>query len=1037
VNALLLVLFAVQDSDFYEAKIRPLLAERCSSCHGEKSEKLKGELKLDSPAGIRKGGANGPVVAAGDPDRSALVVAARWADEATRMPPKKRMPPEEVALLEEWVRRGAPLPADRPPTAAAPEAALTHWAFQPVRDAAPPPAAGALTDVDRFVFAKLESKGLHPNPPADPRTLLRRLSYDLTGLPPSAEELDAFAAAPDLDRAVEKLLASPAYGERWGRHWLDVARYADTKGYVYAGRDEPRFVHAWVYRDWVVRAFNEDLPYDRFLALQIAADRLGAGSRDLPAMGFLTVGRRFINNIHDIIDDRIDTLGRGMLGLSLSCARCHDHKFDPVPIEDYYSLYGMFASSRESTKPAGELPAGAEGRAYSAEREKRRAALETLFERKRKELLARIRSQAAMYFEAAAEAEKLPTEEFYQLLDANEVNPVFARQWAQSIWASQKDFHPVFAPWHALKSIPEKELAAKGPAWVLEQRDRLHPRIVQALLETPAPSTFKEVARRYGRAFTDPAAKDLAAILQGEFVTFPPGAISEVEWFFDEGTRVELGKAQVAIDQLALQHPGAPPYAAVLEDRPAPATARVFRRGNPANKGAEVPRQVLGLLEPGRKPVADGSGRLELARSIVDPANPLTARVWANRVWMHHFGRGIVATPSDFGLRAEAPSHPELLDFLARFLVKNGWSTKALHRLIVRSAAYRQSSADQPAARLADPENRLLWRMNRRRLDLEQMRDSILLASGKLDPALGGRPTSFDAPRRTLYGLVDRLNVPSMLRTFDFTNVDAHSPQRHLTTVPQQALYLLNSPFLVGQARALAGVVPEGPPESKVALLYRRLLGRAPDAPEVEVGVRWLSRPSAPRPEWKPGVWQYGYGEAGKGTFTPLPHFTGSAWQGGPAWPDAALGWVQLTAKGGHTGNDFQHDAIRRWTAPEDLTVSISGLLAHRPAAGNGVRARILHSGRGELASWTLKTLEAESRLQGLPVKKGETIDFVVDFNGMLDSNEFLWAPVIKAGKDKEWNAEKDFGGPPPAALTSLERYAQTLLVSNEFFFLD
>src|SRR6185295_10597775 len=304
----------------------------------------------------------------------------------------------------------------------------------------------------------------------------------------------------------------------------------------------------------------------------------------------------------------------------------------------------------------------------------------------------------------------------------------------------------------------------------------------------------------------DDAEKALRDVLYGPDspIALPRLSVSELEWYFEEGSRVELAKGQRVIEQWLLDSKGSPPYACILEDKPQLANPRVFRRGNPANKGEEVPRQFIGFLSgPDRAPYADSSGRLEMAKAVASPTNPLTARVWVNRVWLNHFGRGLVATPSDFGLRSDPPSHPELLDFLARRLIADGWSTKKLHRLILLSAAYRQSSDDVPAARAVDSENRLLWRANRRRLDWEAMRDSFLAVSGRLDPQIGGRAVPFAAPRRTVYGYIDRLNIPGMLRAFDFASVDAHSPQRHQTTVPQQALFLLNSPFMVDQARGL------------------------------------------------------------------------------------------------------------------------------------------------------------------------------------------------------------------------------------------
>jgi hypothetical protein len=1049
--------------EFFEQKIRPVLTERCYSCHSATAEKLKGNLFLDTREGTLKGGDLGPSVVPGNPERSLLLKAIRYTDEDLRMPPKKRLPSEQVADFEAWVRRGAPDPRSK--GAAKPRVdpakVKAHWAFQPLKDS-------PLASIDAFIEAKLKEKGLRLSPAADRRTLIRRAAYDLTGLPPTAEEIEAFVQdpAPDAyERVVDRLLDSPRYGERWGRHWLDVARYADTKGYVYADRDESRFAHAWAYRDWVVRAFNEDVPFDRFLMLQIAADRLVTGDdqRDLAAMGYLTLGPRFLQNIHDIIDDRLDTLGRGMMGLTISCARCHDHKFDPIPTRDYYSLYGVFASSAERLVPAAQVEKSPAGEAFAAELKKRQDSLETLFAKKRDQLLERLRGQTPMYLVAVTEIEKLHTEEFYSFIHGEDVNPVVARRWHLYLLETRKQFHPVFAAWNAFQSMTEKELAEQSAAWLEANRGKLNPKVAEALAAQPI-RTMQDVAARYGKLLKDahgrakePAADDaekaLRDVLYGPDspVALPKGSISELEWFFEEGSRVDVAKGFRLIEQWIIESKASPPYADILEDKPQLYNPRVFRRGNSANKGEEVPRQFVGFLAgPDRTPFTDGSGRLELAKAVASPKNPLTARVWVNRVWLNHFGRGLVATPSDFGLRSDPPSHPELLDFLARTLIADNWSTKKLHRRILLSGAYRQSSDDNPAARAIDAENRLLWRANRRRLDWESMRDSFLAVSGNLDPVIGGRAVPFAAPRRTIYGYVDRLNIPGMLRAFDFASVDAHSPQRYQTTVPQQALFLMNSPFMVEQARGLANRAGSAEGPERVRALYRFVFGREPSGDEIMLGRRLLDQPAPPPIVWKPGPWHYGYGEVDETTqkvkqFTPFPHFSGTAWQGGKGVPDPVTGWSYLTAQGGHAGNDFQHATIRRWAAPQDGTVTVSGTAAHKNKGGNGVRARLISSRAGELASWTLKQLEAEMKIKGIEVKKDDTIDFVVDFHGEITDDEFTWAPVIQmkstsaanAGQMIEWSAAAQFGGPPPAPLTPLEKYAQTLLLTNEFFFLD
>jgi mono/diheme cytochrome c family protein len=1032
--------------DHFEKRVRPLLAEHCHSCHSAKAEKLKGGLLLDTTDGLRKGGDTGPLFAAGDPDRSLLLKALRHADPDLKMPPKKRLPDAAIADVETWIRAGAPMPATTSKAAVDPAKARDHWAFRPPKDVAP---TGPGNPIDAFLRAKLREKGLSFNPPADHRALIRRVTFDLSGLPPTAEELED-----DYEKAVDRLLASPRYGERWGRHWLDVARHADTKGYVYEDREESRFIHSWVYRDWVIRAFNEDLPYDRFLMLQLAPEQVSKDPRDLAAAGFLTVGRRFINNIHDIIDDRIDTVTRGMLALTASCARCHDHKFDPIPTREYYGLYGVFHASTEKAVPLAEP----KDEAYLKEFAKRNDAWEKKLADRTRELLDRLRAKTPDYLVAALDVSKFPTEEFYEILGADDLKPFIVRRWAAYIDRFKKDVHPVWGAWHGLQAIPERDLAEKAPAWLEAHRGRLNP-AVAAALDGPPPANMQEVARRYGKAFAT-ADAELREILHGAGspIATPQGAFSEIEWFYDENVRQELGKLHREVERWILQSPAAAPWAQYLDDRPPQPNPRVFRRGNPANKGEEVPRAFLSVLGGGA--FQDGSGRLELARAIASADNPLTARVWVNRVWLQHFGEGLVRTPSDFGLRSEPPTHPELLDWLARRFVADGWSTKKLHRLILSSDAYRQSSVDNPAARAVDPENRLLARFPRRRLDFESTRDAFLAASGRLDLAGGGKSVNLaaaTASRRTVYGFIDRLNVPNLYRAFDFASVDAHSPQRFTTTVPQQALFLMNSPFMVEQARGLLKRAPDGPPEPRIRELYRLLFGRAPSDRELSAGLRFTEGAIVEPVVVKPGPWRYGFGEYDPKTertanFTELPHFTGSAWQGGASWPDPTLGWVQLTAQGGHVGNDLKHAAVRRWVAPVDGTISISGTLAHKKKEGDGIRGKMISSRSGEIASFTLHNQEAETKLKGIEVKAGDAIDFLVDCRpaGEITWDEFSWAPVIKlekaaaaanaaaaAQKDQEWSAAGQFGGPPPRPLTQWEKYAQALLLTNEFVFVD
>jgi hypothetical protein len=546
--------------------------------------------------------------------------------------------------------------------------------------------------------------------------------------------------------------------------------------------------------------------------------------------------------------------------------------------------------------------------------------------------------------------------------------------------------------------------------------------------------------------------------------SLPAGSIDDLSWFFEEKGKVALGKAKKEIEVWINTAPAYTPHALILEDKPGTVpNPRVLKRGNPSNPGEEVPRRYLDVIcGDKREPFHEGSGRLEMARLIASRDNPLTARVMVNRVWTHHFGTGLVTTPSDFGTRSEPPSHPELLDYLACWFSGDSsdeanWSLKKLHKLLMLSATYRQASDDNAAARQVDADNRLLWHFPRQRLDLEAMHDTLLASTGELDQTMGGRPADNGQPRRSVYLKVDRQFLPGVARAFDFANPDLHIPQRSTTTIPQQALYFMNSPFVMDRARALANrpeIAFAYDPAMRVKRLYRTLFQREANAREVEAGVQFVSDVSAlpmpPEPPPVPTMWQYGYGEIDAATgkvksFTPLPHFTGTAYQGGDAWPNAKTGWAQLTATGGHAGDDHQHATIRRWVAPKDCSVIISGTVGHADVGGDGIRASIIFSREGTLATWTLFNRKADHKIEPIAVKEGDTIDFVVDLNGTINYDVFTWAPVIKTVKVRgvpadEYDAKKQFAGKPALAgppLDAWQEYAQVLMQSNEFLFVD
>jgi hypothetical protein len=1032
--------------DFFEKKIRPVLAERCYGCHSARAAKVKGGLLLDTRGGLLKGGIGGPVLVPGDPDRSRLIRALRYADEEFRMPPKERLAPDQLSAFEEWVRRGAPSPDDAPPPPDQPDP-RRHWAFRPPREG-PVPAvklgSWPRTTVDAFILARLEEHGLRPAPPADRRTLIRRATFDLIGLPPTPGEVEAFLHDPSpeaFERLVERLLASPHYGERWGRHWLDVARFSDTKGYVQIP-EERRYVQSAAYRDWVIRALNEDLPYDQFLVQQIAADQMPSGGEPA-ALGFLTVGKRFKNMAHDIIDDRIDTVTRATMGLTVGCARCHDHKFDPIPIQDYYSLYGVFAEARERPVPLTDGGARTPARAaFEEELKKRQDALRNALDAARKRIEKRHRLKVAEYLAAVVDADRLPSEDTFLLLNESVLNPLVIRRW-QAYIRQRGPADPLFAPWHAF--------AARSPLPDLRLNDR-----VARAFSGPAPGSMHEVARRYGELLAaaenapaprDPADEELRQALYAADspVNVPSGSVLEAEYFLDWSMREDLLKLQGRIDRWILEAEEAAPHAVVLDEPPSKAGAQIFRRGNPLERGEEVPCRFLECVSKDRVPFREDRSRLDLALAVAGRENPLTARVMVNRLWLHHFGEGLVRTPSDFGLRSEPPTHPELLDWLARRFADGGFSIKEMHRLLMRSSVYRQSSDGHPEGARKDPGNRLLWRMNRRRQDFEELRDSLLAVSGDLDLSAGGRAVNLTtrpfSRRRSIYGLVDRLNLPSVFRVFDFPSPDAHSPRRVTTTTAPQALFLMNSPFVQEQAARLArrpDVLAEREPANRIRRLYALAYGRAPRPAEIEWGLDFVRSQPEPAPPDRTGTWQYGFGEFNAGErrlaeFRPLPYFTGNVWHAGPTnllislsfqQPDVQNGWPTLSAEGGHPGSECRLAVVRRWIAPAGGRVEIEG----KPPAS---AAWIVSSRTGGL----------DPGQGAVEVRRGDTIDFIVDGATTRNEKGFAWAPKIRltepSGTVRRWDAARDFSGPPPVPLDGWGRYAQALLVANEFAFVD
>jgi hypothetical protein len=911
---------------FFEQKIRPVLVKECYSCHSTEAKKVKGHLLLDTRAGLLKGGDSGPAVIPGKVSESLIIKALRHDEIA--MPPQGKLAEAIVADFERWVKMGAPDPRDGGTGTAKPqvvdiEAGRKFWAFRPPQRQPQPLVADktwAWTDIDHFILAGLEAQKLKPAADADRATWLRRLSIDLTGLPPTPEELDAFVqsftrganatplASPQvaLEATVDRLLASPHFGERWGRHWLDVARYADSNG-----KDENLTFHeAFRYRDYVIRAFNTDKPYQRFVMEQVAGDLLPPDSQAdraelLTATGFLVVGPKVLADRDplkrkmDVVDEQVDTIGRSFLGLTLGCARCHDHKFDPLPTADYYALAGILASTRtlDGFKLGNPIvsgwmvrPLGDDGEAQLAAVREHQKKLQALTGQiaKLKTELKQLDDRATMRVPGGLAG-----------ITIDDKDAKLVGQWKASTFSrpyvgdgyihddktGKGEKSATFTP--KLPKAGEYEVyisytAAKG-------RSTNTPVIVKCaegektvLVNQEEPPKLDGLFRLVGK-FRFGGAGDESVTLSNKGTTgyvivdavrfVPAGALGndpEMAMGVPPDVKAKLADAHKRLKELEEEEkklkaaaPAPPALVMAVGDEAKPANVSINIRGNPHSRGAEVPRGFLTVVNLNARPSipADQSGRRELARWLADPANPLTARVYVNRVWKHLFGEGLVRSVDNFGAQGNRPTQAALLDNLTVRFMEEGWSTKKLIRSIVLSRTYQLATSKDASLLKADPDNRLLGRANRRRVEAEVIRDSMLLVAGRLEGTMGGSAVAalgeraidndskgglqqqIDAStRRSVYLPVIRNDLPQIFEVFDFADPDVTTGRRDATTVATQALYLMNSPFALETAghtaqRLLALKTDDA---GRLNDLYRRALGRLPTARERDAALEFL-----------------------------------------------------------------------------------------------------------------------------------------------------------------------------------------------------
>ena len=878
--------------EFFEKKIRPILTEHCFECHA--AEKQESDLRLDSRDSILRGGASGPAASVDDPGSSLLIKVLKY-DGDVEMPPDQKLDNAIVENIRKWIEMDLPWPKKKSDksvdsTPLTMDQKLTHhrdqhWAFQslvPYQHPATQVDDWSRNRLDKLIRKKLDQQKITPSPDASRFQLTRRLYLLLLGVPPTFKQAQRAANDPSphwYENLVDQLLGDPRYGERWGRHWLDVARYADTRGYSF--QKDRNYPHAYTYRDYVISSWNDDKPFDRFVQEQLAADYLPLNEdlRPLAALGFLTVGRKF-NNVHDDIDDKIDVVFRGLQGLTVSCARCHDHKYDAIPTEDYYSLYGVFASAREGDLPyIGLRPEIERFQKKKSAYNEAQNRLQQHLAQQRNQIVDQARSNTAIYLANVLGAEeKMAIEKFKGESQSDfRFIPKIARSWRDYLRGQASDNHPVWSPWKSFAEIPpsddfESRTKPLISEWEKSQK-KINPLLWKELTSHP-PKNRMELAGIYGKIISEVysawkkagsndqgLAKLSAAQQQIGIALFTDRTPTEIKTenikaYLDDGARSTYEQLKQAVAAQKATLPAELDRAMVVSDNSTPVEPVVFIRGQAGRRGKKVPRQFIQVLSPAKQdPFTHGAGRLDIAEKITDPRNPLTARVLVNRIWMRLMGSSLVSTPSDFGTRCPEPVQRDVLDLMAAELIRNDWSIKSIQRMILTSSTFRQASDYRADASAIDTNNSLYWKNNRQRLEFEPLRDSMLFVSKELDNAMGGKSVEITKPpyakRRAVYGYIDRQDLPNLFRAFDFASPDQSSAKRSKTTVPQQMLFLMNSPFVIERAQKIADQVLATEDPNKIGLLYQLIFARNPTAAEREVARAYVKRETNNKVRWR------------------------------------------------------------------------------------------------------------------------------------------------------------------------------------------
>jgi len=1086
------------ESDFFEKKIRPVLSQNCYKCHSANSTKVKGKLLLDTKAGSLKGGESGAAVIPGNIEQSLLLKSIRYTEKELQMPPDGKLSDSIIKDFETWVKMGAPDPrVSGTKVVDLNKAVNEHWAYQPIKKPTVPDIkAGWISNpVDNFIYAKLKENNLMPSLLADNKILIRRIYFDLIGLPPTEQETENFVndKSPDAyEKLIDALLKSPRYGERWGRHWLDTARYSDTTGSVNANQ-EPRYTYSYTYRDYVIRSFNEDKPFNQFIMEQIAADKLtDVKKEDLAALGFLTLGKSS-GNANDVIDDRIDAVFKGFMATTLVCSRCHDHKFDPFTTQDYYAMHGVFNSSyvpvddaKPILHPIKDTP---EYRDYLAKKQQIEVDVETFIDSRHATALVEFRTNTFKNIFGGYILNNVAESNRTDYVRDNALNTRMIQKWSAALnvkinvsnrqnlkgvgKAKESNInHPSFLPLAKMFKVADKDFKVEFSKVLTEHADDINPYLLHQIRRSSI-TTMKDLATAYHNAVMEShtASTNIAGVVafrESIYKNNGPLDISRdsfQRFYSDNGKTMrydnELRLQRGKLITHELTHVATPARAMAFVDKDRATDSPVLIKGDPGTRGPIVPRrwmETFSYLNPNQ--FTNGSGRLELAKIISDKQNPLTARVIVNRVWQFHFGEGLVRTPDDFGIQTEKPTHNELLNYLSARFMEDGWSVNKLHKLLLMSSTYKQTVNSNAKKGMVDPYNKFYWRMNLSRLDFETLRDTILYMGGKLNLSMGGQSVNLVtlnndtySTRRTVYGLVDRGRLPEVFTTFDFATPEMTTGKRFQTTVPKQALFLMNNSMVVEQVRNMVTrseftrIVSE---EEKVKSLYRICFQRDPSPLEIKVALAYMvdamkEDMSDVKKEYN---WKYGYRVIDQKTkslskFFELPTFEKETYKSTNAF------FVNLTINktGGELMNNPNIYSIRQWVSPREGLFQANGTFKLKPSKDvvPNVNLFIYKNDRAIKTVNINSYAESPFQIDLNKISVNDKIEFVLVNSSKLEKD---YTVLIKIDELKDensftpvnWNSQSDFRAPIKKIdreLNGWERYAHILLMSNEMIFIN